>query len=442
MSWFDLTFIFWFLPAVVAGVYLLPRRMRCWWLLAASAAFFAVNNPLCWVAAAGGGLLFDYLCVRLLWCFEHRPVPQRWVYRLFLAKSWGCLGALLWWGASGREVPFGGLVVLLSSISYVVDLYRGLIPVEDSIGPFALYCLFFGKLPLGPVLPGWRMLPELRHPQPEFSRLADAAAMFAFGSLKAGVLSPRVWSVAQQALRLEEGMTFLSCWTVALSAGGAVYLWVSGYLDAARGLGEMVGVPIPKTSFCPAQSRGLDEFFPRLHRSAVDFLDSYWLVPVCGRFKGEGVRLLVQTAGLTLMGVWLGVEWRCFAWAAAMGLLVAVWQWLWPESQHPLVRLAGWACTFFLTSCGWWLLLTGSRALLMEGLAGMVGLAPLRGGEVVYLLSSNWLLLAVAGVLCLNQPGRGLHALERRFPRGYAVVCAAGSAGMGLVLLSFLISEI
>ena len=149
MSFASLVFLYFFLPAVLLGYYLLPRRLRNPFLLAANLVFYGWGEPsflpvivltalLNWAAAremirrpqrkkllAAGALALDF---GLLALFK---------YADFVLESLGFRAAL------DLPLPLGISFYTFQVVSYIIDVYRGSIEAEESPVRFAAYLTFF-----------------------------------------------------------------------------------------------------------------------------------------------------------------------------------------------------------------------------------------------------------------------------------------------------------
>jgi len=112
----------------------------------------------------------------------------------------GTLGYIL-----GRELPSLGLLLPLglsyfcfSSISYVVDLYRGK-QASQSLSGAALYLSAFFKITAGPIVAYGDFEGELREREVSLDDLAEGAWRFMIGFCKKAVLALNLSHVSRAA---------------------------------------------------------------------------------------------------------------------------------------------------------------------------------------------------------------------------------------------------
>ena len=155
MSFASLVFLYFFLPIVLVGYYVLPRRWRNPFLLAANLVFYGWGEP--WflpvilLTACGNwliGLKIERSAAkrRRLWLAAALLLDLglliAFKYTGFVLRSIG-LGHLL---ASPIPLPLGISFYIFQVVSYVVDVYRRTVPAETSPVRFATYMTFFPQL--------------------------------------------------------------------------------------------------------------------------------------------------------------------------------------------------------------------------------------------------------------------------------------------------------
>ena len=93
-----------------------------------------------------------------------RSLPgKRLVFWLAVAVNVGILGSMKWLaGSIGGFVIVGVSFFTLQAISYLADIFLGILQAERHLGIFSLYVAFFPKLLQGPIERGESLLPQLR----------------------------------------------------------------------------------------------------------------------------------------------------------------------------------------------------------------------------------------------------------------------------------------
>lgn len=191
MSFASLVFLYFFLPVVLVGYYCFPRRWRNPFLLAANLLFYGWGEP--WflpvilVTAAANwwmgrqmGRCADRQCQRL-WLAAALVVDLgllvAFKYTGFVLKSIG-LGQLL---PGPIPLPLGISFYTFQVVSYMVDIYRNTVPVENSLVSFSTYMTFFPQLIAGPIVRYDELRTQLSGRQETWHKIADGFCLLMIG---------------------------------------------------------------------------------------------------------------------------------------------------------------------------------------------------------------------------------------------------------------------
>ncbi len=212
MTFNSLTFLC-FLSIVVLLYWLLPTTLRYWHLFFASLAFY-------------GFWRFDYLAVMLFsaavdfftaQAIYDTPSENKTRRRLLLAITLIInLGLLAYFkylyffcentnhllealGAVGGLplykviLPFGISFYTFETISYTIDVYRGLLKPERKFINYALFVTFFSKLVAGPIQRAGELIEQLKNRPPfELAYLNDGIRRILYGLFIKVVLADNI----------------------------------------------------------------------------------------------------------------------------------------------------------------------------------------------------------------------------------------------------------
>src|SRR5690349_23548480 len=163
-------FLFLFLPAFFAAYFLTPARLRNWPILLLSWGFYAWWR-VDFLALLVGVTAFTFTVVRGMDAVGPRSTAGR---RLLLLGLFGNLGVLAYFkyanfgvssfnqllaglglapmGWSEIMLPIGLSFYVLQSVSYLVDVHRGDVPVSRNFVNYAAYKAIFSQLIAGPIV--------------------------------------------------------------------------------------------------------------------------------------------------------------------------------------------------------------------------------------------------------------------------------------------------
>ena len=286
MPFTEPAFLFWFLPATLAGYFLAPMRLRNLVLTLASFLFYAVGEW-AFVGWLLGSTAATYLVARGIDGWRGRPVA-RWLLVLGLAIDllllgwfkYGGFGArtLVWLGLAGLSVPSIALPLGISfftfhKISYKVDVFRGTAEVRKDPLDLLLYILFFPQLIAGPIVRYHDIAAELLARRVSSADFAEGIRRFAVGFAKkmlvantVAVVADHMFSLGPERLDAAGAWLGLACyaiqiyfdfsgtrtWPSAWRACSASTSWRTSITRTSRGPSPSSGDG--GTSRCPAGS--------------------------------------------------------------------------------------------------------------------------------------------------------------------------------------------
>ena len=371
-----------FLPAVTLLHWLIPGRFRWMLLLAASYLFYAG-----WNAKLTLLILFVTGCTYLAGILLERA-SSRGSRRLVLTGALAaCLGLLFYfkyfnllgetaalitgrqWRTADIILPVGISFYTFQALSYVIDVFRGELPVQRHFGYYALYIAFFPQLVAGPIERAAGLIGQLRAER-RLSRedLAAGLKLLVSGYFRkiviADLAAPFVNAV--YAAECPDGCAVLAA---TLLFAVQIYGDFSGYSEIAMGSARLLGVRLMRNFDRPYGAVDIRDFWRRWHISLTKWFTDYVYIPLGGSRKGLVRQLLATTAVFALCGLWHGASWSFVVW----GLLHAFFMNLHTLRSRLLPgRSSGWperVLTLFAVCFSWLFFRAGSlsRAVLLLG---------------------------------------------------------------------------
>ena len=180
--------------------------------------------------------------------------------------------------------PIGISFFTFQTISYSIDVYRGLVKPVKSIADFGFYVSFFPQLVAGPIVRAADFIPQLYKPyqlsQREFGLgfyliLKGLTKKMLIGDYLAVNLIDRVFSNPASYSGFEN-LTALYSYSV------QVYCDFSGYTDVAIGIAMLLGFYLPKNFNSPYKAKNVGDFWKRWHISLSSWLKDYLYIPMGG----------------------------------------------------------------------------------------------------------------------------------------------------------------
>ena len=452
----SVTFLFVFLPLLLAAYYLLPVKARAWRngvLLTFSLFFYAYGGP--------PFLLLMLLSIAVnyvgaLWAAPGRR-HARAVMVLTTAVNLALLGwfkyagfffsnlAKVWTGLPVPEVtlPIGISFFTFQGLSYVLDVYQGQAQPQRNPLHVALYISLFPQLVAGPIVRYTTVAEEILTRRETISDFSAGAVRFLFGLAKKMLLANQLGLMADEIFAVRpEFLTVSLTWLGAIAYTGQIYFDFSGYSDMAIGLGHMFGFHFLENFNYPYLSRSVTEFWRRWHISLSTWFRDYVYIPLGGNrcSAARHIRNILVVWALT--GLWHGAAWTFVAWGLYYALLLLGEKYLWGRVLERLPALLRHLYALVLILLGWVLFRSESLTYAGRFISAMFGGAAggwTDGRSLYYLLQFRWeLLLAIPASLPLRD--WALRRLEARDTALSGLVLTWGpkAAALGLFALSFL----
>jgi len=352
-------FLFYFLPAVLAGYYLLRkhRTLSNLFLTVVSLGFYAWGEPrfvLVMMASIAANWLFGLWVDRVRDNKAHAKgvIALMAVFNLSLLGVFKYLTFILrnansWFGL-GITVPQIALPIGISfftfqAMSYVIDVYKGDGRVQKNLMNVCLYIAFFPQLIAGPIVRYSTVAEEIQHRRENLPDFTQGCQRFMVGLCKKLILANQLGALVDTAFALEAGqLSVATAWLAAAAYLIQVYYDFSGYSDMAIGLGRMFGFHFLENFNFPFISKSVSEFWRRWHISMGSWFRDYLYFPMGGSRVKSHARLLLNMFVLWFAtGLWHGAEWTYVLWGVSFFAIQAIEKYTglgkWMEKKHPVI---------------------------------------------------------------------------------------------------------
>jgi D-alanyl-lipoteichoic acid acyltransferase DltB (MBOAT superfamily) len=297
-------------------------------------------------------------------------------------------------------VPLGISFYTFQSLSYTIDVYRGLLAPRRRPHEFVASLTFFPHLIAGPIVRSSFLLPQFETLSPPDRQEVERGLVLVGAGLAKKTIADLLGPVVVQVFGAPHAKGPLESWTSALAFTAQIYGDFAGYTDIATGISLLLGFTLPPNFQLPYLSTSPLDFWRRWHMSLSTWLRDYLFQPLAMTNRRHPYVNLVIT--MVLAGLWHGPRWSYLAFGLYWGLLIALTQYLlnvWPDRWNviyrlPLVRAGQVLFTFYLTVIGCVLF----RAPTLSR-AGMVLRAMHQPGPIAFTRPALLTLVLVLGAL-------------------------------------------
>lgn len=273
-------------------------------------------------------------------------------FNIFLGSAAALLGKNL--GALKIILPVGISFYTFQALSYVIDIRRGKIPVENDFVKLALYISFFPQLVAGPIVRAADFLPQLREERRvSLAGVQWGVQVFAFGLFKKVVLADHLSVFVDDVYRAPAAFHWATLLLGAVSYSLQIYFDFSGYSDMAIGCAKCLGYDFKRNFNLPYLSQSAAEFWHRWHISLSTWLREYLYIPLGGNRRGKPRQYVNLMLTMLLGGLWHGASWTFVFWGDVNGLALCADKLRHETSRAGVVRAVKVVVTFFFITFTW-----------------------------------------------------------------------------------------
>jgi len=340
-------------------------------------------------------------------------------------------------------LPLGISFFTFEFIHYLIDIYRGSLPVH-SFSKFHVFAAFFPTQIAGPIKRFQQFVPSLV----SLGHFDSAFAMEGLGLIGRGlakkvILADRLapWANRGFSAATDGSIGTSDAWLATLAFSLQIFFDFSGYTDIARGSAALFGFRIPINFDGPYLATSLADFWHRWHISLSTWLRDYVYIPLGGSRRPQlgVVRNLIVT--MLLGGLWHGAAWHFVAWGGLWGVGLALHHVVRARVTLPRSRpvlVAGWAFTQIFVLFAWVLFRADSFDAAGVMLRAMVG----QGGPSTILTAKDLLFIGGTAVALLIATGlaRSGWTLRAPVPRGRLRPVVYGAATAVVVLVASVVA--
>lgn len=453
MVFSSVSFLYYFLPAVLAIYFLLPKNLKNAFLLLASIVFYFCGEPV-YVFLMIGSILSGYL--HGLWIEKAKKSGRA---RLPLVSSivvgLGLLGFFKYsdFFISNLNALFNGNLALLNLalpigisfytfqiLSYAIDVYRGNVAAQKNLIDFAAYVSLFPQLIAGPIVRYADVARELKTRTHSFENFAYGVRRFTFGLAKKVLIANTLAELGKTFIYSDE-KTVLFYWLAALAFTLQVYFDFSGYSDMAIGMGRMFGFRFLENFNYPFISQSAAEFWRRWHMSLGTWFRDYLYIPLGGNRVSipKWIRNILIVWLLT--GLWHGAEWNFVVWGLFYAVLLICEKLFLQKALSRLPKAFRHIYVIFITLVSFTIFNADGLPGVRESLSGMFGGLglPLSNFITLYYLRSYAVVLLIAALASTPLVPRLIARLRPRFDKALNALEPAVLAAMLIMVTGYLV---
>lgn len=238
-------------------------------------------------------------------------------------------------------VPLGLSYISFKQISYLIDVYDGILNAERSIAKYSLYISFFPSITMGPIDRASSFLKQTsNNNRISYTEIRYAFHLILWGLFKKIVIADRLAIITSSVYTSPQGFDgFITLATSYLSFI-QLYCDFSGYTDIALGSAKLLGFDLSVNFRNPLSAKNISDFWKRWHITLSSWLTDYIYSPIASRLAirksnhGAGILgntglsdyILAITATWLVSGIWHGVGSKYIVWGLMHALYFTLYQ--------------------------------------------------------------------------------------------------------------------
>lgn len=374
MVFSSITFLVYFLPVFLLAYHLVPNRLKNACILIFSIIFYAWGGPK-FIFVILGTTLLDFILVKNM----HEAKTQRAKKQLLVVSLLMNLGLLFYFkysnffidninvllGAMGiKEItwlkillPIGISFYTFESVTYVVDVYRGVHKPLKNFWHYQTYILLFPKLIAGPIVRYHDVADQITDREKNYTPDVKLSGFYTFciGLAKKVIIANTIGAQADDVFKLDPSqLNTAAAWTGALAYTFQIYFDFSGYSDMAIGLSKIMGFRLPENFRNPYLASSITEFWRRWHITLGSWMKNYLYIPLGGNRVNSNAKLYRNLFTVFLLsGLWHGASWNFIIWGAFHGLFLVLERLFLLNIYDKTGKIVSTVLTFLIVVVGW-----------------------------------------------------------------------------------------
>jgi alginate O-acetyltransferase complex protein AlgI len=357
------------LPLFLLAYHLVPNKAKNGFILAFSIFFYSWGGPK-FIFAILGTTFLDFFLVNAMYNAKTKSAKKQFLI-LSLCLNLGLLFYFKYCNffvenfnqLLGLDIHFAKVILPIGisfytfeSLTYVVDVYRGVHKPLKNFWQYQTYILLFPKLIAGPIVRYHDIADQITNREKNYTPEAKLSGFFIFclGLAKKVVLANTLGMQADAVFKLPpEQLDMAAAWVGALAYTFQIYFDFSGYSDMAIGLCKIMGFRIPENFNNPYISSSITEFWRRWHITLGAWMKNYLYIPLGGNKNGNAKLYRNLFIVFLLSGLWHGASWNFVLWGAYHGIFLVLERLFLGRLFEKLGKFVSMFITFIIVVTGW-----------------------------------------------------------------------------------------
>ena len=374
MVFSSITFLVYFLPIFLLAYHLTPNKFKNACILIFSIVFYAWGGPK-FIFVILGTTFLDFFLVSKM--YEAKSIKTK--KQLLVISLVMNLGLLFYFkysnffidninevlGLAGVKemtwlkivLPIGISFYTFESVTYVVDVYRGIHKPLKNFWNYQTYILLFPKLIAGPIVRYHDIADQITDREKNYTPDVKLSGFYTFciGLAKKVIIANTIGAQADDVFKLSiTEIDSAAAWVGAMAYTFQIYFDFSGYSDMAIGICKMIGIRLPENFNNPYLSSSITEFWRRWHITLGAWMKNYLYIPLGGNKVNSKAKLYRNLFIVFLIsGLWHGASWNFIIWGAFHGVFLVLERLFLLKFYEKTGKVVSTIFTFLIVVVGW-----------------------------------------------------------------------------------------
>ncbi|MBE5934761.1 MAG: MBOAT family protein [Lachnospiraceae bacterium] len=427
MLFSSITFLYVFLPIIVALYFIVPYKVKNYVLLLASLIFYAWGEPK-YIIIMIVQIILGYIFAIIIDKYRDKSSVKYMLAMIVIVN----LGFLVYFkyanffirtfgqvtGVSVNllkiALPIGISFYTFQIVSYVIDVYRGTVALQKNPFYLATYISFFPQLIAGPIVRYVDVEKQLVERKSDFDKIAHGIRRFVLGLGKKVLIANTLGELCD-IFRGSSDLSVAYYWLYAISFTLHIYYDFSGYSDMAIGLGKIFGFDFIENFNYPYISKSITEFWRRWHMSLGTWFRDYVYIPLGGNrvSKAKFIRNIIIVWFLT--GFWHGADWNFIIWGCYFAIFLLIEKFFLIKKLENM-KVFNHIYVMFVVIIGFVIFNATSMNQVISDIGGLIGIGelPFVSSEFLYYIRSYGLVLIIAIIGATPLPKKVVHIINSK----------------------------
>ena len=334
MEFSTLTFLFFFFPIFLFSYFIIKnRKYRNIVLLIFSLLFYAWGEPV-YILLMILSIIMNYYFAKLI----DKSKSRKLILIISIICNIGLLVVFKYTDfiisifnfvfrldikSTNIALPIGISFYTFQILSYVIDVYRKKVKVQNNIINLGCYISAFPQLIAGPIVTYDVVENELSNRVEDMDNFYIGTKRFIIGLAKKILLANSVGYICDSIFGLSTTLwTFPLIWLAVISYTLQIYFDFSAYSDMAIGIGRMLGFHYLENFNYPYISKSITEFWRRWHISLSTWFRDYVYIPLGGNRVSKKRMCMNIMIVWALTGLWHGASINYLLWGLYYGIIL------------------------------------------------------------------------------------------------------------------------